>query len=100
MSSSSSSFYASSTSSSFCSSPSISFFHRSTSPTHENLHGFVPLAPSVRFSIDRSRSPSSRSMAISPRGLGRAEAEQQFVDESIEEDVYVLADDAIRVVPV
>ncbi|KAL6980227.1 hypothetical protein U1Q18_021870 [Sarracenia purpurea var. burkii] len=67
MSSSSSSFYASSTSSSFCSSPSTGFFHRSASPTRVNLHGFAPLAPSVRFSIDRSRSPSSRSMAVSPR---------------------------------
>ncbi|XP_058221860.1 uncharacterized protein LOC131331913 [Rhododendron vialii] len=64
-----SSFYASSTSSNFCSSPtSNAFFNRSSSPTRVNLHGFVPLAPSpsVRFSIDRSRSPSS-SMAVSPR---------------------------------
>ncbi|XAR69408.1 hypothetical protein NMG60_11000973 [Bertholletia excelsa] len=63
---SSSSFYASSTSSSFYSSHSTGFFHRSTSPTRVNLHGFTPLAPSVRFSIDRSRSPG-RSMVLSPR---------------------------------
>ncbi|KAI8547404.1 hypothetical protein RHMOL_Rhmol07G0192900 [Rhododendron molle] len=64
-----SSFYASSTSANFCSStPSDGFFNRSSSPTRVNLHGFAPLAPSpsVRFSIDRSRSPS-RSMAVSPR---------------------------------
>jgi len=64
-----SSFYASSTSSNFCSSPpSNGFFNRSSSPTRVNLHGFAPLAPSpsVRFSIDRSRSPG-RSMAVSPR---------------------------------
>ncbi|KAF7138687.1 hypothetical protein RHSIM_Rhsim07G0161300 [Rhododendron simsii] len=64
-----SSFYASSTSANFCSSPpSDGFFNRSSSPTRVNLHGFVPLAPSptVRLSIDRSRSPS-RSMAVSPR---------------------------------
>ncbi|CAL5355266.1 unnamed protein product [Camellia sinensis] len=61
-----SSFYASSTNSSFCSSPSTGFFNRPSSPTRVNLHGFAPLAPSVRFSIDRSKSPS-RSMAASPR---------------------------------
>ncbi|GFY96911.1 serine-rich protein-like protein [Actinidia rufa] len=42
------------------------YFHRSTSPTRVKLHGFPPQAPSVRFSIDRSRSPS-RSMTASPR---------------------------------
>uniref|UniRef100_A0A5B6ZFV5 Serine-rich protein-like protein n=1 Tax=Davidia involucrata TaxID=16924 RepID=A0A5B6ZFV5_DAVIN len=61
-----SSYFASSTSSGFCSSPSTGFFHRSSSPTRVNLNGFAPLAPSVRFSIDRSRSPR-RSMAVSPR---------------------------------
>ncbi|XP_052210751.1 uncharacterized protein LOC127813684 isoform X2 [Diospyros lotus] len=62
----SSSFYASSTSSSFMSSHSNGFFHRSASPTRVNLHGFAPLAPSVRFSIDRSKSPS-RSMVVASR---------------------------------
>lgn len=65
-----SSFYASSTSSAnFCSSPPTNgFFNRSSSPTRVNLHGFAPLAPSpsVRFFIDRSRSPG-RSMAVSPQ---------------------------------
>ncbi|XP_059658184.1 uncharacterized protein LOC132304499 [Cornus florida] len=62
----SSSSFASSTSSSFYSSPSTGFFHRSTSPSRVNLHGLASPAPSVRFSIDRSRSPG-RSMAVSPR---------------------------------
>ncbi|KAA8525525.1 hypothetical protein F0562_007380 [Nyssa sinensis] len=61
-----SSSFASSTSSGFCSSSSTGFFHRSSSPTRVNLNGFAPLSPSVRFSIDRSKSPS-RSMAVSPR---------------------------------
>ncbi|XP_057477989.1 uncharacterized protein LOC130765560 [Actinidia eriantha] len=52
-------------SSSSSSSPEV-YFHRSTSPTRVKLHGFVPPAPSVRLSIDRSRSPS-RSMTASPR---------------------------------
>ncbi|KAA8521610.1 hypothetical protein F0562_012283 [Nyssa sinensis] len=56
--------FASSTSSGFCSSPSTGFFHRSASPTRVNLHGMVPLAPSVKFSIDGSRSPR-RSMSVS-----------------------------------
>ncbi|CAK9134519.1 unnamed protein product [Ilex paraguariensis] len=67
-SSSETSSFASSTSSSFCSSPSSGFFHRSSSPTRVNLHGFAPLAtsPSVRLSMDRSVSPC-RSMAVLPR---------------------------------
>ncbi|XP_042519566.1 uncharacterized protein LOC122093324 [Macadamia integrifolia] len=48
--------------------PTTGFFNRSTSPTCRNLCGSVPSSssPSVRFSIDRSRSPS-RSIAVSPR---------------------------------
>ncbi|XP_043722572.1 putative protein TPRXL [Telopea speciosissima] len=45
---------------------STGFFNRSTSPTRANLCGSVPSSPSVRFSIDRSLSPS-RSIAVSPR---------------------------------
>ncbi|XP_043692293.1 uncharacterized protein LOC122642779 [Telopea speciosissima] len=50
------------------SSGSIGFFHRSTSPTCVSLYGFgsVSSSPSVRFSIDRSISPS-RSIAASTR---------------------------------
>ncbi|XP_043697902.1 uncharacterized protein LOC122648746 [Telopea speciosissima] len=54
-----------SASSSF-SSRSTGFFNRSASPTGVNLCGSVPSTPSVRFSIDRSVSPS-RSIAVSPR---------------------------------
>ncbi|TKY54767.1 trinucleotide repeat-containing protein 18 protein [Spatholobus suberectus] len=60
--SSSSSAFASSTSS--FSSRSTTFFHRSSSPTRVNLCGSS--APSVRFSLDRSVSPS-RSIAVAPR---------------------------------
>ncbi|XP_042491768.1 uncharacterized protein LOC122071470 [Macadamia integrifolia] len=47
---------------------STGFFNRSVSPTGINLCGSLPSSssPSVRFSIDRSRSPS-RSIAVSPR---------------------------------
>ncbi|XP_031481276.1 uncharacterized protein LOC116251257 [Nymphaea colorata] len=51
-------------SSSFCStsaafsSPSSGFFTRSSSPTRVNLYGSAPAAHSVRFSLDRSKSPS------------------------------------------
>ncbi|XP_042491776.1 uncharacterized protein LOC122071482 [Macadamia integrifolia] len=45
---------------------STGFFNRSTSPTRVNLNGSVPSSPNVRFSIDRSLSPS-RSIAASPR---------------------------------
>ncbi|XP_042509600.1 uncharacterized protein LOC122085194 [Macadamia integrifolia] len=62
--SSSSTAFASSSSS--FSSRSTAFFHRSISPTRVNIYGSVPSAPSVRFSIDRSISPS-RSIAVSPR---------------------------------
>ncbi|XAR71009.1 hypothetical protein NMG60_11028080 [Bertholletia excelsa] len=65
-SSSSASPLASSTSSSFSSSHSAGFFHRPSSPTRVNLHGIAPPALTVRFSIDRSKSPS-RFMAVSPR---------------------------------
>ncbi|XP_059643081.1 uncharacterized serine-rich protein C215.13-like [Cornus florida] len=66
--------FASSTSSSFCSSPSSSFFHRSASPTRVNLHGFSSTSPSVRFSIDRSKSPS-RSITVTPRDqIGRKQS--------------------------
>ncbi|KAF8393107.1 hypothetical protein HHK36_021348 [Tetracentron sinense] len=54
-----------SSSSSF-SSRSPGFFHRCASPTRVNLYGSVSSAPSVRFSMDRSSSPS-RSIAVSPR---------------------------------
>ncbi|WJZ85337.1 hypothetical protein VitviT2T_004880 [Vitis vinifera] len=56
--------FASSTSS--FSSASTGFFHRSASPTRVNLYGSTPLASSVRFSIDRSISPS-RSIAVPRR---------------------------------
>ncbi|KAK9130562.1 hypothetical protein Sjap_011049 [Stephania japonica] len=52
--------------SSSLSSQSTGFFHRSASPTRVNLCGSVTSAPSVRFSIDRSISPS-RSISVSPR---------------------------------
>ncbi|XP_043722573.1 vitellogenin-2-like [Telopea speciosissima] len=45
---------------------STGFFNRSTSSTRTNLCGVLPSSPFVRFSIDRSRSPS-RSIAVSPR---------------------------------
>ncbi|TKY45936.1 trinucleotide repeat-containing protein [Spatholobus suberectus] len=54
--------FASSTSS--FSSRSTTLFHRSSSPTRVNLCGSS--APSVRFSLDRSVSPS-RSIAVAPR---------------------------------
>ncbi|XP_042479247.1 uncharacterized protein LOC122060134 [Macadamia integrifolia] len=54
-----------SASSSF-SSRSTGFFNRSASPTRVNLYGSVPSTPSVRFSLDRSVSPS-RSISVSPR---------------------------------
>ncbi|KAF8400578.1 hypothetical protein HHK36_013877 [Tetracentron sinense] len=63
-SSSSSSAFASSSSS--FSSRSTGFFGRSSSPTRVSLCGSVPSAPSVRFLIGRSISPS-RSIAVSPR---------------------------------
>ncbi|XP_043721567.1 uncharacterized protein LOC122669021 [Telopea speciosissima] len=53
-------------SSSSFSSGSTGFFHRSASPTRVNLYGSVSSSPSVRFSIDRSISPS-RSIAASTR---------------------------------
>eukprot|EP00262_Sarcandra_glabra_P016725 TRINITY_DN5547_c0_g1_i1.p1 TRINITY_DN5547_c0_g1~~TRINITY_DN5547_c0_g1_i1.p1 ORF type:complete len:226 (-),score=12.48 TRINITY_DN5547_c0_g1_i1:469-1059(-) len=65
-------FYSSSSSSpsAFASSSSTfstrSALFRSASPTRVNLYGSVPSAQSVRFSIDRSISPS-RSIAVSPR---------------------------------
>ncbi|KAK4762032.1 hypothetical protein SAY87_029916 [Trapa incisa] len=43
-----------------------SFFHRSTSPTRVTMYGSTALTPSVRFSIDRSTSPS-RSMSVAQR---------------------------------
>ncbi|GMH04584.1 hypothetical protein Nepgr_006424 [Nepenthes gracilis] len=61
---SSASAFASSTSSSF-SSHSSTFFQRSASPTRVN-YGSTTSASSIRFSIDRSTSPS-RSMTASPR---------------------------------
>ncbi|KAM7459530.1 hypothetical protein LguiA_036524 [Lonicera macranthoides] len=64
---SSSTSFASSTNSSFCSSPSTGYYHRPTSPTRVNLHGFAPLSSSVRFSIGRRSGSPSRSMAVSPR---------------------------------
>ncbi|XP_018820689.1 uncharacterized protein LOC108991002 [Juglans regia] len=60
--------FASSTSSSF-SSGSTTFFTRSASPTRVNMCGTSPSARSVRFSLDRSISPS-RSISVSPRGNG------------------------------
>lgn len=59
--------FASYTNSSFYSSPSATgCFNRSASPTRVNIHALAPVnsTPSVRFSIDRSRSPR-RSMAVS-----------------------------------
>ncbi|XP_077238004.1 uncharacterized protein LOC143879484 [Tasmannia lanceolata] len=47
-------------------SQSSSFFHRSASPTRVNLYGSISSAPSVRFAIDRSISPS-RSFTVSSR---------------------------------
>ncbi|XP_030534197.1 uncharacterized protein LOC115743520 [Rhodamnia argentea] len=58
--------FASSTSSSFYSPPSSFFSHRSSSPTRVNVFNSSSMSPSVRFSIDRSTSPS-RSLAVSPR---------------------------------
>ncbi|KAG2713414.1 hypothetical protein I3760_04G175700 [Carya illinoinensis] len=65
---SSSSYFASSSSSNF-SSRSTTFFTRSTSPTRVNMCGTSPPVPSVRFSLDRSISPS-RSISVSPSGSG------------------------------
>ncbi|KAM7473005.1 hypothetical protein LguiA_011188 [Lonicera macranthoides] len=62
-SSSSSSSSAFASSSSTFSSGSSTFFHRATSPTRVNLYGSTP---SVRFSMDRSSSPTSRSISAVP----------------------------------
>ncbi|KAK4757584.1 hypothetical protein SAY87_018885 [Trapa incisa] len=48
------------------SSAASSFFHRSTSPSRVSMYGSSTLTPSVRFSIDRSTSPS-RSMSVAQR---------------------------------
>ncbi|KAK6912551.1 hypothetical protein RJ641_022152 [Dillenia turbinata] len=65
---SSSSGFASSTSSfsSSFSTAASSLFQRPSSPTRVNLYGSSPFTPSVRFSIDRSISPS-RSITVSSR---------------------------------